>query len=290
LVRNSGTIGYTGTRTVGDVISLARDIATGALSASKNGTVVYTSAVTSTVPLYVVGSLYAASSVVRDIRFSIGGVITPITWTNVNAEIAANSAVNNLAPTVSGDYPKPVVVNGRRGIQYLGADKHSADVLPAGIASTFYACCMLSDGATSGGTFGRLNSAFTESCFIYWETSVGLYTYIRDSGTNGVAFGAAGSIPWVDASPEYILAMLQIDRAATVARIAGCNGSGQYVYNETSIAGFASLDGAAMLLAIGDLPGVAVGRETVTWALCAQGSQVEGAGFPAQFARDVGWL
>lgn len=133
IARVDGTTVHTGTSVAGDVISLHRDIATGAVTVLVSGVVKHTFAALTADPLYANARIYGASIVMRDIRFTIGDVLTPITWTNVNAEITANGAANNLVATGTPTYGD--IAGGRKGILYdVASDYHQGSVPGAGSA------------------------------------------------------------------------------------------------------------------------------------------------------------
>jgi hypothetical protein len=176
------------------------------------------------------------------------------------------------------------------GVHYSAAPQiHSADVNALGVASGWYAAVFedVSKAAVLTGIVGRANGAFTEVALLYLQSTGTTTAQLNDAGAN-----PAVTVNGATANPKTTggawLAQLQVDRAAGVARTRFSSiGGGVVEQAQSSIAGYATFDGAGQVFGFGCLPALNYGA-AVSWGAVATGVQCEGASFLANMARRMG--
>lgn len=178
--------------------------------------------------------------------------------------------------------------SGRSGLWYdTPGDKHTADVNALGTTSGIYGCVgqITTTGSTIG-LMGRVNAALADGVAMYLAAPAAgqLAALIRDSGANSLTISPAQNV----FSLGLFLAQIQIDRAASTARMRISWGTGS-ASASGSIAGFATLDGAAMEFGFGALPGLTATTGSVHYGFVATGSATEGAGVLQSIAESLGW-
>jgi hypothetical protein len=195
----------------------------------------------------------------------------------------------NLAAAGTPTYQHQVA--DRAGIYYdASVDGHTANVNDLGAASGLYCAVVRAlpiAPVTTYGLFGRGNAAVAECCLVYTTGGVNYVgVLIRDSGSNSL--GLSDAALDVKTPTHAHLITLQIDRAAAVARLRVSRPGAVASAISGSIAGFATLSGAAQVYGHGAVPAMS-GGNMVSWAMVAVGAQCEGADVPAAIARGLGW-
>lgn len=231
----------------------------------------------------------------RPVYPTTGDEFTAYTGITLTSLYLFNEASGNLIDqvgandlTVANDPTFAYASENRRGVNYDELDDaHRADVCGLGSGSGMYGTVFRSIADLgSNHVIGRLNSPITESCDIDIPTGTNnLRAVIRDDASGSVL----PTISTVSARARTYLAIIQIDRANTTARL-GMYWPGGYVEATASIAGFGSLDGASQTFGFGqDGAAARQGGCANFLGFVATGAQCEGASTPLSIARGLGW-
>lgn len=175
------------------------------------------------------------------------------------------------------------------GVDYATAGAyHRADVNDLGSASWLYAAIFrapMSSAPSLPTVIGRFNAGETVGAAVYLQTNQSVTMLVRD----GVSTLIVNSPPATLELGGLYLAQLQIDRAASQARVRVSRVYGGAVYAAAgSIAGYGTLSTAGQNFGTGAISASLTHGCAVSWAMAATGAQVEGAGLPAAFAQSLG--
>lgn len=179
--------------------------------------------------------------------------------------------------TTAGSPVYRSAVGGKLGVSFDSAtDGFNADVHDLAAASGLYAAVMHFTTTPDTFVFGRTNSASTEAALIAVSVPASgtLRFAIRDSGANDLTLA-----PAVDVRGKTCLLLAQIDRTNTTARFLIKPRGEASTTSNGSVAGFATVSGAAQTFGLCNFGGVTTqtGGFTCLFLAVATGAQTEGA-------------